>query len=153
MTLKTICCYPIFIIKSGSFVRNNNCRLSPGNSPFWLIFVRDCKLSLSPQELLIVIQFTPVRPVVEDCVLGCVVPLVEIEHSVEVHVSAQRSGPLSFPQTGSSPNNERLWSIFLRNVISGVPAKQTHTVEIEGSRERARIRCSSKNCEKPTFSL
>lgn len=113
MTLKTVCSYPFFIFKSWSFVRNNNCRLSPGNAPFSFILISDDKLSLSPQELLVIVEFTPVRPVVEDCVLCFVIPCVEEEHSVEIHVSAQRSSPLSFPQTGSSPNNERLWSIFL----------------------------------------
>ena len=56
--------------------------------------------------------------IVEYDVLGCVVPIVQVEEVTEVHGLAKRSCPLSLPEPRSSNKNERARSLhFLQNYL------------------------------------
>lgn len=79
-------------------VADPNTGSSPGYRSLLTVFVGKYETLLGSKEGLPLWEEFDIK-VVEHDVLGVVVPVVEVEHSAEIHVRAKRSCPLSLPET------------------------------------------------------
>lgn len=87
---------PGLVLEAGLLVRENDTGFTPLYVDLVAIFVREDKFFLGAQELFVLVKLGPVFEVIEDGVIGFVIPLVEGKHAVEVHVSAEGPGPGRF---------------------------------------------------------
>lgn len=79
-------------------VAKPDARSSPVDSSFLSVLVGKGESALRPKEALPVREKLDVE-IVENDVLGIVVPVVEVEQPAEVHMSSQRSCPHGLPHS------------------------------------------------------
>lgn len=86
---------------------------SPLYSFFSHVFICENEFFLPSEEGFLYWNSVP-RNVIKDDVVGGVIPIGQVEVSIEVHVGAQGSCPGCFSGSGSSNEEQRSGAVFLR---------------------------------------